>query len=65
MASTAHFPGSASFQQQANEFISWISSKPLVNINPKIRMADLGSVNVEQVVGTSPLHCQKYLLRYA
>lgn len=55
MASTAHFPGHVSFQQQANEFISWLSSKPLVSINPKIRMVDLGSVNVEQGVGTSSI----------
>ncbi|KAB8237778.1 ribosomal lysine N-methyltransferase [Aspergillus alliaceus] len=41
MSSTIHFLDPANFQSQSDEFISWLSSKPGVKINPKIRLADL------------------------
>lgn len=56
MASTARFPDPASFQQQATGFINWIGSKPGVRMSSKIRMADLGTLNAQQGVGTSPIH---------
>ncbi|KAF7591280.1 hypothetical protein BBP40_001789 [Aspergillus hancockii] len=43
MSSTIHFPDSTNFQAQSEEFISWLSGKPGVKINPKIRLADLRS----------------------
>lgn len=53
MASTAHFPDTVSFQQQANGFINWLGSKPGVRMNSKIRMPDLGALNAQQGAGTS------------
>lgn len=53
MASTAHFPDPASFQQQANGFINWLGSKPGVRMNSKIGMPDLGTLNAQQGAGTS------------
>lgn len=53
MASTVHFPDTASFQQQANGFINWLGSKPGVRMNSKIRMPDLGTLNAQQGAGTS------------
>ncbi|KAE8353544.1 hypothetical protein BDV28DRAFT_105411 [Aspergillus coremiiformis] len=43
MSSTTHFLDPANFQAQSDEFISWLSGKPGLRINPKIRLADLRS----------------------
>ncbi|KAB8216736.1 hypothetical protein BDV33DRAFT_150798 [Aspergillus novoparasiticus] len=43
MSSTVHFLDPANFQSQSDEFISWLSGKPGVKVNPKIRLADLRS----------------------
>ncbi|KAJ5628569.1 hypothetical protein N7490_010797 [Penicillium lividum] len=43
MSSSAHFSDPQSFQQQSNEFISWLESNPGVKANPKILLADLRS----------------------
>ncbi|GMG37734.1 unnamed protein product [Aspergillus oryzae var. brunneus] len=43
MSSTIHFHDPANFQSQSDEFISWLSGKPGVKVNPKIRLADLRS----------------------
>ncbi|KAL2844632.1 hypothetical protein BJX68DRAFT_257040 [Aspergillus pseudodeflectus] len=44
MCSSAHFSGSDNFQLQSDEFASWLSSRPGVTINPKIRIADLRAI---------------------
>ncbi|RAH70918.1 ribosomal lysine N-methyltransferase [Aspergillus aculeatinus CBS 121060] len=41
MSSTTHFPDANHFQQQSDEFITWLSSLPGVRLNPKIQIADL------------------------
>ncbi|GES62869.1 SET domain protein [Aspergillus terreus] len=43
MSSSTHFPDSPNFQRQSDDFISWLSEKPGVNINPNIAVADLRS----------------------
>ncbi|KAH8431302.1 ribosomal lysine N-methyltransferase [Aspergillus melleus] len=43
MSSTAHFPDPDHFQHQSDEFLHWLAGKPGVQINPKIRIADLRS----------------------
>ncbi|KAJ6109885.1 hypothetical protein N7486_002120 [Penicillium sp. IBT 16267x] len=43
MSSSTHFSDPSSFQQQSNEFISWLESYPGVKANPKILLADLRS----------------------
>ena len=63
MASTAHFPDPVCFQQQSNEFISWLTGKPGVRMNSKIRLTDLTSLNAGRGVGTCPLSPQNLSLR--
>ncbi|KAJ5139285.1 uncharacterized protein N7515_004133 [Penicillium bovifimosum] len=41
MSSTTHFPDAEGFQQQSNNFMSWLQATPGVQLNPKIRLADL------------------------
>ncbi|RDW83914.1 ribosomal lysine N-methyltransferase [Aspergillus mulundensis] len=41
MSSSTHFPDSNNFQNQSDEFAIWLSSRPGVKVNPKIRIADL------------------------
>ncbi|KAL2855468.1 hypothetical protein BJY01DRAFT_2453 [Aspergillus pseudoustus] len=41
MSSSAHFSDSNNFQRQSDEFASWLSSRPGVTVNSKIRIADL------------------------
>jgi hypothetical protein len=53
MSSSAHFPDSQSFQQQSNEFISWLEASPGVKVNPKIILADLRSTGAGRGVGKS------------
>lgn len=65
MASTAHFPDPVSFQQQSNEFISWLTGKPGVRMNSKIRMADLRSLDAGRGVGTCPISPPKSLTSLA
>ncbi|EPS26225.1 hypothetical protein PDE_01161 [Penicillium oxalicum 114-2] len=43
MSSSAHFADPSSFQQQSNDFVSWLESCPGVQVNPKICLADLRS----------------------
>lgn len=52
MSSTIHFHDPANFQSQSDEFISWLSGKPGVKVNPKIRLADLRSRAAGRGVGT-------------
>jgi hypothetical protein len=51
MSSSAHFPDSQSFQQQSNEFVSWLEANPGVKVNPKIFLADLRSTGAGRGVG--------------
>ncbi|KAL2815935.1 hypothetical protein BJX63DRAFT_430530 [Aspergillus granulosus] len=44
MSSSAHFPDSDNFQRQSDEFASWLSSRPGVKVNSKIRIADLRAI---------------------
>ncbi|KAL3448559.1 hypothetical protein BJX65DRAFT_65181 [Aspergillus insuetus] len=44
MCSSAHFSGSDSFQLQSDEFAYWLSSRPGVTVNSKIRIADLRAI---------------------
>jgi hypothetical protein len=53
MSSSAHFPDSQSFQQQSNEFVSWLEANPGVKVNPKIILADLRSTGAGRGVGKS------------
>ncbi|KAL4818252.1 hypothetical protein BDW67DRAFT_14589 [Aspergillus spinulosporus] len=41
MSSSAHFPDPDNFQSRSDEFATWLSSRPGVTINSKIRLADL------------------------
>ncbi|KAJ5376375.1 hypothetical protein N7509_013261 [Penicillium cosmopolitanum] len=41
MSSSTHFPDPSSFQQQSNNFISWLEGSPGVKVNSKILLADL------------------------
>ncbi|PLB49463.1 SET domain protein [Aspergillus steynii IBT 23096] len=43
MSSTAHFPDPDHFQSQSDQFLHWLAGKQGVQINPKIRLADLRS----------------------
>ncbi|KAL4898554.1 hypothetical protein BDV59DRAFT_6164 [Aspergillus ambiguus] len=43
MSSSFHFSDSPNFQRQSDDFISWLSEKPGVNINPNIAVTDLRS----------------------
>lgn len=52
MSSSTHFPDSPNFQRQSDDFISWLSGKPGVNINPNIAVADLRSQGAGRGVGT-------------
>lgn len=56
MSSSAHFPESQSFQQQSNEFVSWLEANPDVNVNPKIFLADLRSTGAGRGVGKLTLY---------
>lgn len=51
MSSSTHFSDPSSFQQQSNEFISWLESYPGVKANPKILLADLRSSGAGRGVG--------------
>lgn len=52
MSSTAHFSDPDHFQSQSDEFMHWLAGKPGVQINPKIRLADLRSQAAGRGVGT-------------
>lgn len=41
MSSSTHFADPSSFQQQSNNFVSWLEGSPGVKVNPKIFLADL------------------------
>ncbi|KAJ5519149.1 RuBisCO-cytochrome methylase RMS1 [Penicillium expansum] len=41
MSSTIHFPDAEGFQQQSDNFMSWLQASPGVQLNPKLRLADL------------------------
>ncbi|KAJ5778952.1 hypothetical protein N7457_006672 [Penicillium paradoxum] len=41
MSSTTHFPDAEGFQQQSDNFMSWLQATPGVQLNSKIRLADL------------------------
>ncbi|KAJ5972796.1 uncharacterized protein N7479_002714 [Penicillium vulpinum] len=41
MSSTTHFPDAEGFQQQSDNFMSWLQASPGVQLNPKLRLADL------------------------
>lgn len=56
MSSSAHFPESQSFQQQSNEFVSWLEANPDVKVNPKIILADLRSTGAGRGVGKLTLY---------
>ncbi|KAL1980304.1 hypothetical protein VTN96DRAFT_4362 [Rasamsonia emersonii] len=43
MSTTTHFPDADCFQRQSDEFVSWLSQKPGVRINPNIQVTDLRS----------------------
>ncbi|ODM20394.1 hypothetical protein SI65_03447 [Aspergillus cristatus] len=45
MSSTTHFPDPVSFQQQSDDFLGWLTSRPGVRMNSNIRVADLRSLN--------------------
>jgi hypothetical protein len=51
MSSSTHFSDPSSFQQQSNEFISWLESNPGVKANQKILLADLRSSGAGRGVG--------------
>lgn len=55
MSSSAHFD-SSSFQEQSDNFISWLEASPGVNVNPKICLADLRSSGAGRGVGKSTHH---------
>ncbi|KAL3457804.1 SET domain-containing protein [Aspergillus heterothallicus] len=52
MSSSAHFPDSDNFERQSNEFAHWLSSRPGVAVNSKIRIADLRATAAGRGVGT-------------
>ncbi|KAL4988985.1 hypothetical protein BDW68DRAFT_81143 [Aspergillus falconensis] len=41
MSCSTHFPDSDNFQRRSDEFATWLSSRPGVTVNSKIRIADL------------------------
>ncbi|PYH48228.1 ribosomal lysine N-methyltransferase [Aspergillus saccharolyticus JOP 1030-1] len=41
MSSTTHFSDSTHFQQQSDEFLTWLTALSGVKVNPKIQIADL------------------------
>ncbi|KAL4976118.1 hypothetical protein BDW66DRAFT_159869 [Aspergillus desertorum] len=41
MSSSTHFSDSDNFQRRSDEFATWLSSRPGVTVNSKIRIADL------------------------
>ncbi|OGE51215.1 hypothetical protein PENARI_c014G02564 [Penicillium arizonense] len=41
MSSTTHFSDPEGFQQQSDNFISWLQATPGVKLNPNLRLADL------------------------
>lgn len=51
MSSTSHFPDLQSFQQQSDDFISWLQGNPGVNVSPKIKLSDLRSSGAGRGVG--------------
>lgn len=53
MSSSAHFSDSPNFQEQSENFISWLEANPGVKVNPKIRLADLRSSGAGRGVGKS------------
>lgn len=56
MSSSAHFPDSLSFQEQSDNFISWLEANPGVKVNPKICLADLRSSGAGRGVGKFTPH---------
>ncbi|KAJ5566865.1 hypothetical protein N7535_006171 [Penicillium sp. DV-2018c] len=44
MSSTTHFPDAEGFQQQSDNFMSWLQATPGVQLNPKIKLADLRAI---------------------
>lgn len=51
MSTTTHFPDADCFQRQSDEFVSWLSQKPGVRINPNIQVTDLRSQGAGRGVG--------------
>lgn len=51
MSSTTHFPDAEGFQQQSDNFMSWLQATPGVQLNPKIRLADLRANGAGRGVG--------------
>lgn len=51
MSSTAHFPDAEGFQQQSDNFMSWLQACPDVQLNPKLRLADLRATGAGRGVG--------------
>lgn len=54
MSSTAHFPDAEGFQQQSDNFMSWLQASPGVQLNPKLRLADLRATGAGRGVGKCP-----------
>jgi hypothetical protein len=51
MSSTTYFSDAEGFQRQSDEFISWLSQKPDVRVNPAIQIRDMRSQNAGRGVG--------------
>jgi hypothetical protein len=51
MSSTTHFPDPEGFQQQSDNFISWLQATPGVKLNPNLRLADLRASGAGRGVG--------------
>ena len=51
MSSTTHFPDTEGFQQQSDHFMLWLQASPGVQLNPKLRLADLRASGAGRGVG--------------
>jgi hypothetical protein len=60
MSSTTHFPDTEGFQQQSDNFMSWLQASSGVQINPKLRLADLRESGAGRGVGKWLKYLPKY-----
>jgi hypothetical protein len=51
MSSATHFPDVEGFQQQSDNFMSWLQASSGVQLNPKLRLADLRASGAGRGVG--------------
>jgi SET domain-containing protein 6 len=62
MSSSAHFPDRDNFQRRSDEFATWLSSRPGIKVNSKIRIADLRANAAGRGVGMFQLHPDEFFL---